>query len=95
MAARAVDGLGHELVEADVLDRRGGVAVAGELDEVGDEVAELLGLLDDVVEQRVALGLRQVRRVAQDLDVRAQARDRRAQLVRRVGDQPPLGSATR
>ena len=89
--ARGRPASSDEPVEADLLGRRGGFAVAGELDDVRDELAELLGLGDDVGEQRVALGRREVRRVAQDLGVRPQARHRRAQLVRGVGDQPPLG----
>ena len=90
MAAGADDRLGHELVEAHVLGRRRRLAVAGQRDEVGDEVAELLGLLDDVVEQRAAVGLAHRRRVAQDLDVRAQRGHRRAQLVRGVGHELAL-----
>ena len=90
VAPGADDRLGHELVEAHVLGRRRRLAVAGQRDEVGDEVAELLGLLDDVVEQRAAVGLAHRRRVAQDLDVRAQRGHRRAQLVRGVGHELAL-----
>ena len=90
VAPGADDRLGHELVEAHVLGRRRRLAVARQRDEVGDEVAELLGLLDHVVEQRAAVDLVHRRRVAQDLDVRAQRGHRRAQLVRGVGDELAL-----
>ena len=44
MAPRPRDGLGHELVQRDVLDRRVALVAAGQLDEVAHEPAELLGL---------------------------------------------------
>ena len=90
VAAGADDGLGHQLVEAHVLGRRRRLAVARQGDEVADEVAELLGLLDHVVEQGAPVDLAHRRRVAQDLDVRAQRGHRRAQLVRGVGHQLAL-----
>ena len=90
MAARAHDRLGHELVEAHVLGRGRRLAVAGQRDEVADEVAQLLGLLDDVVEQCAPVGLAHRRGVAQHLDVGAHRGHRGAQLVRGVGHQLAL-----
>ena len=65
---------------------------AGELDQVADQRAQLLALLD--ARRRAAARARPRSRLLvreQHLDVRAQARDRRAQLVGGVGDQLALG----
>ena len=78
-------------VEPHVLDRgRVGLLVAGELDEVADERGQLLELRDHVGAQPLAVA--GVRRPAagQHLEVRAQRGERRAQLVRGVGDELAL-----
>jgi hypothetical protein len=89
VAMGALERLGHELVEADRLVRLGGLA-AREIDEVVGEAGQLRGLRGGAIEQRAATLARDVGVVAQDLDVRAQAGDRRTQLVRRVGDELAL-----
>ena len=93
VAACALDRGRHELVEP---QRLGWVArdlaVAGELDEVADQLAELLELGDEVAPQALAVGGRQVAAGAEHLEVGAQRRERRAQLVRRVGDELALGA---
>ena len=68
------------------------LVAAGELDQVADERAELLALLDDVGEQAPAILGLELDLLEQDLDVGAQARHRRAQLVRGVGDELALGA---
>ena len=87
----ALDGLADDEVQAHVLGVRWGLLAAGEFDEVVDEQRQLLDLLDDVAEQLLALGGVDVGGLLEDLDVGAQARDRRAQLVRGVGDELALG----
>ncbi len=92
---RARHRLLHELIEPHVLDRVGRLLLARQLDEVADQAAQLLQLLDDVAQQPPPLLLGQPRRQRQHLDVRAQARQRRAQLVRGVGDELPLAADRR
>ncbi len=91
VAPRPRDGLGDEIVEAHVLALAPRLVAARELDQVGDEHAELGRLLLDVLQQPRALVGRQRLGLGQHLDVRAQAGDRRAQLVRGVGDELALG----
>ncbi len=67
------------------------LVAAGEVDQVVHQQRQLLDLLDDVAEQPLALvGVHVLALLLQDLDVRAQAGDRRAQLVRGVGDELAL-----
>jgi hypothetical protein len=89
-AADAPGGDRRDLVEPHVLGAGERHLARGELDHVGDQPAQLLGLLAHVFEQPPPRRLRQVVARQQHLDVGAQAGDRRPQLVRRVGDQPPL-----
>ena len=63
---------------------------AVDLDEVADEGRELLDLADHVGEELLALLLGQRLSAHEHLDVRAEARERRPQLVRRVGDELAL-----
>ena len=70
----------------------GGQVAAGELDQVADERAQLLALLDDVGEQPLAVLVVELGAGQQHLDVGAQAGHRRAQLVRGVGDELALGA---
>ena len=89
---RALDRVLDDLVQAHVV--RGGSprpAPARELDDVADQRGQLVELLDDVPPQALLLLRRQPLGFAEDLDVRAQRGDRRAQLVARVGDQVALG----
>ena len=69
-------------IEADRGRRlRLGLALAGEVDEVADELGQLLELGDDVGEQRSALVLIDQVGMGQHLDVGAQAGKRGAELV--------------
>ena len=63
---------------------------AVEGDELGHELAHLGELLDDVGQQALPLLAGSVVGAGEDLDVRAQAGQRRAQLVRGVGDEAAL-----
>ena len=65
--------------------------VAGEIDQVADQHRQLVELGDDVGEQSLALLGRHLLGMGEDLDVGAQAGERRAQLVRGVGDELALG----
>ena len=67
------------------------VALAGEVDQVADEVGQLLELVDDVGEQRAAVLVGEQVGVDEDLDVGAEAGERRAELVGGVGDELALG----
>ncbi len=74
------------------------LAVARELDEVADQLAQLLELEHEVAAQALAVGRRQRAPRPEDLEVGAQRRERRAQLVRGVGHEPalrPLGLVQR
>ena len=86
---RPVDRFLRQHVELDVGRLEVG-PLARELDEVRDEQAHLLELADDVAEQRLALLVREVAPAGEHLDVRAQARQRRPQLVRGVRDELAL-----
>ena len=93
VAPRALDGGGDQLVEPQRLVRLAvGLAVARQLDQVADQLAELLDLGDEVGPQALAIGLGQRARPAQHLEVGAQRGERRAQLVRGVGHEPALGA---
>ena len=89
-ALGALDELAHDLVDADVVDDVARLRAARELDHVADERRQLVELRDDVGAQARALLLGQAVGVLQHLDVGAQARDRRAQLVARVGHEVAL-----
>ena len=58
--------------------------------ELGDQGRHLVELLDDVPHQRLPLGGREPSSAGKHLDVRAQAGERRAELVRRVRDELAL-----
>ncbi len=79
-----------DAVKPDRLRRAGGQIAAGELDQVTDEPAQLLALLDDVGEQTPTVLLTEFSALEQHLDVRAQARHRRAQLMGCVSDELAL-----
>ena len=80
------------VVEAQVLELLAvGLTVAREVDEVADEHGELLELGARGGERRRALLGRQVAGAGEQLDVRPDRRQRRAQLVRCVGDELALG----
>ncbi|MDQ3875345.1 MAG: hypothetical protein M3322_07365 [Actinomycetota bacterium] len=68
-------------VEVDFFGLERPLVAACELDELVDEVAHLGELLDDVSCHLLAVAPRQSVAPQQELDVRAQARKRRAQLV--------------
>ena len=85
-----LDQLTRDLVEAHVVDDVARLRPARQLDDVADQRRQLVELGDDVGAQARALLLGQAVGVLQHLDVGAQARDRRAQLVACVGDQVAL-----
>ena len=96
VAARALDRVGGDQVEAHVSGRLGhrlGPGLAGELDQLADQGGHLVDLLDEVVQQLLARLRRQLVPAREDLDVRLQAGERRAQLVRGVGHELPLRPA--
>ena len=88
--ARALDHLADDQVQAHVLGVGARFLAAGEVDQVVHQQRQLLDLLDDVVEQPRALAGVHVLGLLQDLDVRAQAGHRRAQLVGGVGHELAL-----
>ena len=90
-ATGPADERGHDLVEPHVVELAGRLVAAGQLDHVADQGGELVELRDDVVAQGVELLARELVDVLEHLHVGAQARDRRAQLVARVGHQLALG----
>ena len=96
VATRALDRVGGDQVEAHVSGRLGhrlGPSLAGELDQLADQGGHLVDLLDEVVQQLLARLRRQLVPAREDLDVRLQAGERRAQLVRGVGHELPLSPA--
>ena len=84
------DLLVHELVELHVDELEVGRLLARELDEPGHEAAHLPELAHEVAEQRLARGGREVVAACEHLDVRADARERRPELVGGVGDELAL-----
>jgi hypothetical protein len=66
------------------------LVAARELDQLGHERGHLAQLLDDVGEQLFALVGRHGVVAREHLDVGAEARERRAELVRGVGNELPL-----
>ena len=84
-----------ELAEVDLLDGFFGVGVGGELDELAHEVGELPQLEVGLAEQLVALVLVERPRPPEQVDVRAQRGERRAQLVARVQHESALLLARR
>ncbi len=66
------------------------ILAAGELQQAGDQVAHLVRLPLEIVEQPLPLSGVEPLLLRQHLDVRLHARQRRAQLVRGVGHEAPL-----
>ena len=91
---RRLDCGAGELGERHRLDRFPvGVGVAGEGDELGHEVGELVHLEADAVGHLAALVVGQALGARQQLGVRLQARQGCPQLVARVGDESLLAGA--
>ena len=88
-AACALDRILDQLVHLDGTALLVRVATR-QLEEAGDQVAHLVRLALEVGEQLVALAGLQPLLLLQHFDVRLEARERRAQLVRRVGDEAAL-----
>ena len=80
---RRIAVLGHE-VEPDVLERLGLLLPAGELRQLPDQLGHLAQLRHHVADQLRPLAGRQPVALSEHLDVRPQAREWGAQLVRRV-----------
>ena len=76
--ARPLHRLVHEQIQPDGLLRELLLLAAGQLDEVGDEDRQLLDLVDRLAENLVALVVGEVVLAAQELEVGAEARDRRS-----------------
>jgi hypothetical protein len=89
-AAGPLDRGGHDLLERHRLAIGLGLAAARELDHVRDQPRQLVDLLVDVLHQLAAIAVGDLAAALEELDVRPQARQRRAQLVRRVGHELPL-----
>ena len=92
VAARALHSIGGDEVEPHLLGLGRLLLAAREVDQLGDQRRHLAQLLDDVLQQPLALTRRQPPVAREDLHVRAEARQRRAQLVRRVGNKLALGA---
>jgi hypothetical protein len=95
VAGRAVERLFDELVEADRLKLELGRLAPGELEQIGHQLRQLGDLGLGAVDQRGAAAGIEVRVGLEDLEVRPQAGDRRAELVGSVRDQPALGTHRR
>ncbi len=94
--ARAYDGALDDLGEIHLLDDGGQRLVAGQLHEVADQCRHLLDLSADVVEQLGPQGRIEAAGLVgleQQVEVGAQRRDRRTQLVPGVGDELALAVA--
>ena len=92
--ARRVDGRAGEIGERDRFDRLLiGVGVAREGHQLGDEVGELVHLEADALGDLAALVVVEALGAGEQLGVGLQARQRGAQLVARVGDEPLLAGA--
>ena len=70
--------------------RLGRGEVAGQLDQLTEQGRELVDVLEHVADHLASLGLGQPLDLAEQLDVAAQARERRAHLVAGVGHEPAL-----
>ena len=79
-----------EQVQAHGLAVRRGLAVAGEVEQVGDQLAELAGLLTRRPHQSRGLRVGEAVAVVEQVEVRGEAGERCAQLVGRVGDELAL-----
>ena len=88
--AHALDHGTHDLVQAHLLRCAVEVGATRELHHVAHERGELRELRFDVAAQALLILRREPVALAQHLDVRLQARDRRAQLVAGIGDQVTL-----
>ena len=85
-----VDDLVRDLVESQLFERHRYLFVASDLDEIVDQFRHPLHLAHEIAEHLLSLG--GIRRLSalEQLEVGAQAGERRAQLVRGVGDQLTL-----
>ncbi len=96
---RSLDGFGDDLVQRDRLAReRPPLVEAREQQEIVDEHAHALGLAADPAHRALQIGGPVRRAAREELGVGAHRGKRRAQLVRRVGDeaaQLPLGRLER
>ena len=90
VTVRLLDHLGDEQVEPHVLCLDRLRVPARQLDELRHECGHLGQLGDDVVQELLALAGRHAPIPREHLDVRPQARQRRSELVRRIGDELAL-----
>ncbi len=89
-AADILDRARDDRVELHRLHRQRRVLVTGEVDEVGHKGRQPLDLAHEVAEQVAAVGLVGRLSPGEELEVRSQAREGRAQLVGRVRDELAL-----
>ena len=87
------DRVADEQVEAEGFLADGHLVPRGQLGQVPHQVGQLLQLHQDIVDQDRAIGLREFVDPPDDLEVGAQAGERRAELVGGVHDQLGLGPA--
>ena len=92
VAPGTLDRLGGDEVEADLLRLRRLLLAARKVDQLRDQRRHLGQLLDDVAEKAFAFTCRKRALTRENLDVRPQARQRRAQLVRSICDELTLSA---
>src|SRR2546428_3879499 len=90
-----VNDLRDDLVEPELLERHRRLFVAGDLDEIADEGGEPLHLHHEVPEQLLTLGGVRGLAALEELEIGPQSGERGAELMRRVGDELPLGTERR
>ena len=87
---QAAHRLAGEQVQAHGLAVRRGLVVAREVEQVGDQLVQLTGLLPGCSHEGGRLGVRQSGAVLEKVEVRGDAGQRGAQLMRCVGDELAL-----
>src|SRR6185503_6373041 len=89
-AAHVVDRFADDLVEPNILDRKGRLFVARKVDEIAHQRRQAFDLTDELYEHLLALLWIGRLPAREQLEIRAQAGERRSQLVRGVGDELAL-----
>src|SRR5207244_2911966 len=92
VAPGTLDRLAGDEVEPDLLRLRHLLLAARKVDQLRDQRRHLGQLLDDVAEKAFAFTCRKRALTRENLDVRPQARQRRAQLVRSICDELTLSA---
>ena len=89
-ADRAVGRLPHDRIQLELLNVLVRSGAARELEHIADQLGEVVELGQDRVLQLLLILRRQLVGLEEDLDVRAQRRDRGSQLMRGIRDQVAL-----